>query len=42
MLIPAASYDTLVAGFRWNVPSRLNMAVQVCDAWAEREPDRLR
>ena len=41
MLIPAASYDTLVAGFRWNVPSRLNMAVQVCDAWAEREPDRL-
>jgi len=41
MLTPAGSYDELVAGFRWNLPERLNMAVQVCDAWAAAEPDRV-
>ncbi len=41
MLTPATSYDALAADFRWNIPPRLNLAVQVCDAWAEREPERL-
>jgi len=41
MLAPVGSYDDLVAGFRWDIPARLNMAEQVCDRWAEREPDRL-
>ncbi|MDD9708451.1 AMP-binding protein [Seohaeicola sp. SP36] len=41
MLEPGRSYDDLVAGFRWNLPKRLNMAHQVCDDWAARDPDRL-
>ena len=41
MLNLAPSYDALVAGFRWNIPARLNMAVQVCEARAEADPDRL-
>lgn len=40
MLTQATSYDSLVGGFRWNLPDRLNMAAQVCDGWAEREPGR--
>ncbi|WP_036174525.1 AMP-binding protein [Palleronia rufa] len=34
-------YDALCAGFDWDLPERLNMARQVCDAWAARAPDRL-
>lgn len=41
MLEAGRSYDELVAGFRWDLPARLNMAVQVCDDWATREPARL-
>ncbi len=41
MLAPAPSYDALVAGFRWDIPARLNMAVQVCEARAKADPDRL-
>ncbi|WP_121629996.1 AMP-binding protein [Tropicibacter alexandrii] len=41
MLTPAPSYDALVAGFRWDIPARLNMAVQVCEARAKADPDRL-
>lgn len=41
MLRPAKDYDALVSGFRWDLPASLNMAHQVCDAWAAREPDRL-
>lgn len=36
-----APYAALRAAFRWDIPARLNMAVQVCDAWADAEPDRL-
>ncbi|MGI3170837.1 AMP-binding protein [Pseudooceanicola sp. C21-150M6] len=28
------------AGFRWDIPARLNMARQACDDWASREPHR--
>ncbi len=41
-LLPSeGGYDALVAGFRWAVPERLNMARQACFAWAEAEPERL-
>ena len=41
MLETGRSYEELVAGFRWDLPARLNMATQVCDDWALRGPDRL-
>ncbi|MWD27594.1 AMP-binding protein [Aquicoccus sp. SCR17] len=41
MLKQTRDYDTLAEGFRWDLPSSLNMAHQVCDGWAAREPDRL-
>src|SRR6056297_3432817 len=34
-------YDALASTFRWDLPARLNMAVQVCDDWAARDPDRV-
>jgi len=39
-LAPAADYDSLVAGFRWQIPERYNIAADACDAWARRDPDR--
>lgn len=42
MQLPAApDYERLVAGFRWDIPLRLNMADQACFDWAAREPDRV-
>lgn len=41
MLRPAADYAGLVAGFSWDIPERYNIGVDVCDAWAVREPDRV-
>ncbi|MRU14349.1 AMP-dependent synthetase [Roseovarius sp. A21] len=40
MLSRGESYDAICARFRWELPARLNMAVQVCDDWAARAPDR--
>ncbi|HAW47943.1 MAG TPA: AMP-dependent synthetase, partial [Roseovarius sp.] len=40
-LLRRAPYEALCDGFRWDIPARLNMAAQVCDDWAAREPDRL-
>jgi len=40
MLPAAESYEELRARFRWAVPARYNIGVDVCDKWAE-EPDRL-
>jgi acetyl-CoA synthetase len=40
-LLRPSPYGALVAGFRWDIPARLNMAAQVCDSWAEAEPDRV-
>lgn len=34
-------YDRAYADFRWDIPPSLNMATQVCDAWAARDPERL-
>lgn len=41
MLERAPTYEALRAGFDWNLPARLNMAEQVCDIWAARDPDRV-
>lgn len=40
-LLRRAPYQALYDGFRWEIPVRLNMAVQACDRWAEAEPDRV-
>jgi len=40
-LLRRAPYAALRDGFRWDIPARLNMAAQVCDGWAAREPQRL-
>ena len=40
MLPSAESYQELRARFRWAVPARYNIGVDVCDKWAG-EPDRL-
>jgi len=40
MLAPAPDYDNLFAPFRWRIPARYNIGVDVCDRWAAVEPDR--
>src|SRR5512139_1047113 len=35
------SYDDVYAQFRWQVPARYNIGVDICDRWAAHEPDRL-
>jgi acetyl-CoA synthetase len=40
MLTPAPDYDSLVARFRWRIPARYNIGVDVCDRWAAAEPGR--
>jgi acetyl-CoA synthetase len=43
--MPAASlvrdYEMLYRQFRWDIPARYNIGVDVCDRWANAEPDRL-
>ena len=34
------TYDALVNRFSWAVPDRFNIGTAICDAWADREPDR--
>jgi acetyl-CoA synthetase len=34
------AYERLVSEFRWHVPDRYNIAHDVCDRWADAEPDR--
>ena len=40
MLPQIRDYERLTAAFRWAVPERYNIGVDVCDRWATREPDR--
>src|SRR5664280_2133067 len=35
------NYDDIYRQFRWNVPARYNIGVDVCDHWAQAEPNRL-
>jgi len=39
-MLVRAPYDSLVAGFRWPIPARFNIAAAACDAWALAAPDR--
>ena len=42
MLLPEIrDYPKLRAAFRWQVPERYNIAIDACDKWAAREPDRV-
>ena len=41
MLPNADSYSALANEFRWQVPQRYNIGVDVCDRWAALEPDRV-
>ena len=41
VLPSARDYDALYSQFRWNIPARYNIGVDVCDKWATAEPDRL-
>jgi len=40
MLPQIRDYNQLVAAFRWRIPQRYNIGVDVCDKWAADEPDR--
>ncbi len=35
------TYDDVTRAFRWQVPARLNIGVDVCDRWAAADPGRL-
>jgi acetyl-CoA synthetase len=37
----AGDFDTLRRQFRWAIPARYNIGVDVCDRWAARDPARL-
>ncbi len=41
MLPHITDYDELYRKFRWQVPASYNIGVDVCDRWAQRDPDRL-
>src|SRR5581483_3876633 len=41
MLPQSRSYEALVRDFRWQVPAKFNIGVEVCDRWAARDPARL-
>lgn len=41
MLQKTSDYGALISGFRWVVPPAYNIGVDVCDRWADAEPDRL-
>jgi acetyl-CoA synthetase len=40
VLPDSRDYDELVRRFRWQVPARFNIGVDVCDRWAAAEPQR--
>src|SRR6202165_4267672 len=40
MLPHIENYDELYRQFRWRIPAQYNIGVDVCDRWAEKEPQR--
>jgi acetyl-CoA synthetase len=41
MLLPdLRDYDRLRSEFRWSIPERYNIAVDICDRWATLDPER--
>ncbi len=41
MLAKEKTYQAMRDGFVWQVPERYNIGVDVCDKWADQEPDRI-
>ena len=41
MLSPEENYENLRRRFRWSIPEYFNIGVDVCDKWADVDPDRL-
>ncbi|GAA5236905.1 AMP-binding protein [Verticiella sediminum] len=41
MLPTGTTYREVRDAFRWQIPARYNIGVDVCDVWAEREPGRV-
>ncbi len=41
LLPQAPDFDSLYRKFRWEIPERYNIGVDICDRWAAAEPDRL-
>jgi acetyl-CoA synthetase len=41
MLPHIRNYEELCRKFRWDIPARYNIGIDVCDRWAARDPDRL-
>lgn len=40
MLPPPQNYEELRKAFRWNIPEHYNIGVDVCDKWADNDPNR--
>ncbi|WP_186388691.1 acyl-CoA synthetase [Stappia sp. TSB10P1A] len=40
MLPEATSYEDLAARFAWQVPERYNIGLDICDKWADVDPER--
>ncbi|MBD8877247.1 acyl-CoA synthetase [Roseibium polysiphoniae] len=40
MLPEAHTYEELVERFEWQIPETFNIGSAICDAWADREPER--
>ena len=41
MLPSSRDYDQIYRQFRWQIPERYNIGVDVCDRWADAEPGRV-
>ena len=41
MLNQATNYTDLERSFVWQLPEKYNIGVDVCDKWAEQDPERL-
>lgn len=41
MIGTASSYAELYRDFEWDIPESYNIGTDVCDKWADRQPDRL-
>ena len=41
MLPVGTTWDEIGRGFRWQIPARYNIAVDVCDRWAASDPERV-
>ena len=40
-ILSGGTYEEVVAAFRWDLPARYNLGLDVCERWAVPEPERL-